>query len=406
MWGSNGRDNSLSSYLQNNKEQIKNSILSEKEEYLLNVGKENYILHLMEMHSIEYLELLREDAYADTKEEPIPAEHFPMNFNVYAGKRYPKQVFYFRMPFKGDSHLLDYVPSRFSLSFPSINKKGNIISLRVVQFTDNMDEINREYESTVSSIEDRMRNANSDIKQFNDGLESLISSVFEHRKNEILERRKQHAQLIVPLKRNDSISDTFAIPLPNIKKKISVKPIVTEKGFSPDPTLDNETYLDILNIVNDMGKEFERKPSVYANKDEETLRDHFLMLLEPIFEGSATGETFNKSGKTDILLRYNGSNVFVGECKFWKGKKSLLNTIDQLLSYLTWRDSKASIIMFVPNKEFTNVIDTAKETISEHPNFIKFDTQHDETWNNYIFHTDGDKNKEVKLALMMYHTPR
>lgn len=44
--------------------------------------------------------------------------------------------------------------------------------------------------------------------------------------------------------------------------------------------LDNSTYLDILTMINDMGKEFERKPSVYSDKGEEDLRDHFLMLLE------------------------------------------------------------------------------------------------------------------------------
>lgn len=65
--------------------------------------------------------------------------------------------------------------------------------------------------------------------------------------------------------------------------------------------------------------------------------------------GSATGETFNKKGKTDILLRHAGNNAFVGECKFWKGEKSFLSTIDQLLGYLTWRDSKTAVIMFVKN---------------------------------------------------------
>ncbi|WP_077324758.1 hypothetical protein [Virgibacillus siamensis] len=143
-----------------------------------------------------------------------------------------------------------------------------------------------------------------------------------------------------------------------MKKKIRTLPTVDEKGFQPEPTLPDSTYLDILNIIHDMGKEFERKPSVYTGKEEEHLRDHFLMMLEPNFEGSATGETFNKTGKTDILLKHNSQNVFIGECKFWRGKKSLHDTISQLLSYLTWRDSKAAVIMFVKNKEFSTVLAT------------------------------------------------
>ncbi len=31
-----------------------------------------------------------------------------------------------------------------------------------------------------------------------------------------------------------------------------------------------------------------------------------------------TYETFNMSGKTDILLREGERNVFIAECKFWK----------------------------------------------------------------------------------------
>jgi hypothetical protein len=44
------------------------------------------------------------------------------------------------------------------------------------------------------------------------------------------------------------------------------------------------------------------------------------------------GETFNFEGKTDILIRVEALNVFIAECKLWKGEKQFLATIDQLLS--------------------------------------------------------------------------
>lgn len=119
-----------------------------------------------------------------------------------------------------------------------------------------------------------------------------------------------------------------------------------------------------------------------------------------------TGETFNKTGKTDILLRHEGNNVFIGECKFWRGSKSFLSTISQLLGYLTWRDSKAAVIMFVPNKEFTSVVESAKSCVSEHGNFLRLLSENNETWLNYEFHLDGDRNRVVKVAVMLYHTPR
>jgi hypothetical protein len=62
------------------------------------------------------------------------------------------------------------------------------------------------------------------------------------------------------------------------------------------------------------------------------------------FKAQATGETFNFQGKTDILIRVEAKNVYIAECKFWKGEKTLLATLDQLLSYLSWRDTKAALL--------------------------------------------------------------
>ena len=135
----------------------------------------------------------------------------------------------------------------------------------------------------------------------------------------------------------------------------------------------------ILQVIHDVGKQFERLPSTYANKEEEDLRDHFLLFLEAGFEGSATGETFNKKGKTDILLRYNGQNVFIAECKFWRGEKGFLKTIDQLLEYLTWRDSKIAVMLFVPNKDFSSVVSQIEGIARNHSNYLRFVSKKDET---------------------------
>lgn len=116
-------------------------------------------------------------------------------------------------------------------------------------------------------------------------------------------------------------------------------------------------------------------------------------------------QEFNKTGKTDILLRYEGTNVFIAECKFWKEKKAFLDTISQLLGYLTWRDSKAAVILFVRNRDFTTILETAKEEISKHSNYLKFLGIQDETWLNYHFHLNGDRNRLIDLAVMFFHLP-
>ena len=147
-------------------------------------------------------------------------------------------------------------------------------------------------------------------------------------------------------------------------------------------------------------------PAVYTNKDEEGLRDHFLIILETNFEGSATGETFNKSGKTDILLRHDGNNTFIAECKFWTGEKKFIETIDQILKYLTWRDSKASIMVFVRNADFTNVITTAREAAKKHSNFINLESEEAEgTIQRFRFHLNVDTKRELLLTVLLFHFP-
>jgi hypothetical protein len=151
---------------------------------------------------------------------------------------------------------------------------------------------------------------------------------------------------------------------------------------------------------------FERLPSVYAGKDEETLRDHLLMVLEPRFQMSSTGETFNKSGKTDILMRHEQKNVFVAECKFWGGAKKHAQTIDQILSYLTFRDSKTAIVYFVDTKEMAAPLKAIEDTTPGHPEYVAFKGRREESWFSYEFHLPGDPGRSVQLAVLCFHLPK
>jgi hypothetical protein len=147
-------------------------------------------------------------------------------------------------------------------------------------------------------------------------------------------------------------------------------------------------------------------PSTYANKDEESLRDHLILQLEPRFEYSATGETFNKTGKTDILIRHQKSNIFVAECKFWRGQKGHFETIDQVLSYLTWRDSKAAIIYFVDGKEMSVPLKVIEESTLKHSCFLKFNEKTHDSWFDYTFHLPADSGVQIRLSILCFHLPK
>jgi hypothetical protein len=397
----------LRDFLEASKANIAHSIESEKDDYILNVNESDYIAHKVSEAMIENLEIHVGDIYASRSEQMIPAERFPRDFNVYPGKSYKKDVIKFHVPISGNIQLIHCIPSSRILWTMDIQINHDEFSFDIINFRDDANDIVSEKDEIIRNIMRQYENIKVEVERSNASLEQYVRNVFSARKQRIQKSSGVLASLGVPIKKSSAVSATFSVPAPQKRKKpILNKPSVKEAGFTPEPSLDQATYVEILKLIHDVGKEFERLPSLYAGKEEEHLRDHFLMMLEPNFEGSATGETFNKNGKTDILLRHEGSNVFIGECKFWKGEKSYLATISQLLGYLTWRDSKAAVIMFVPNKDFTSVIETAKEASPKHTNFLKYVDEKDETWFNFEFHLDGDRNRVVKLAVMLYHIPR
>jgi hypothetical protein len=171
--------------------------------------------------------------------------------------------------------------------------------------------------------------------------------------------------------------------------------------------MSDEMYGEVLKVIYDAGKSMERKPALYRDEDEAGLRDLFLFLLETRYEGiTATGETFNRSGKTDILLKYakDGSNVFVAECKFWHGVSELREAINQLFDrYLSWSDSKVALILFVKIIGFTKVLETIKSEVEKHPYFLRYLGDRRETSFSYKFHLSQDIDKEVYFEVMAFH---
>ncbi len=192
-----------------------------------------------------------------------------------------------------------------------------------------------------------------------------MSSSFDSLKAKYLEENKFFEAINVKVNKDTE----FIFTTPTIKKKIIPQPTISsKKELSSIQTMSKEIYDDVLKVIYVSGKNMEKKPTLYQNKDEEGLRDLFLFLLETRYEGTtATGETFNRSDKTDSLLKYakDGTNLFVAECKFWHGASEFHKAISQLFDrYLTWRDSKVALILFVTNKEFTKTIEIIKsETV-------------------------------------------
>jgi len=126
----------------------------------------------------------------------------------------------------------------------------------------------------------------------------------------------------------------------------------------------------VIDLIDNTGALFERTPRVFSALGEEDLRDVILGNLNGVFEGDATGETFNKNGKTDIRLKIESGQILVAKCKIWRGAKGFHDTVEQLLSYLTWRESWAVTINFSRNVDFRAVLEEGERVIQQHPTYV------------------------------------
>jgi hypothetical protein len=148
----------------------------------------------------------------------------------------------------------------------------------------------------------------------------------------------------------------------------------TGTNGEPEWSLADSVYEQIIRTITGLTRAMELRPAS-ANRllpDEETLRDFLMFMLGGNYEAPdgadlfVGGETVNGKGKTDLLIRHRDKNAFIGECKFWDGPSKFDEAIEQLLSYVVWRDTKAALILFIKNRDATAVIDTAGSRLASH----------------------------------------
>ena len=396
----------MDDYLRSNNEKIKSHIDNESDDYLLNVNEQAYAEFLVDEFSIVPMQLNFEGISVSNKEESIPSDKFPSGgFFVEPSKSYKKPVITFHIPYSGNGwDLIRYRPNPFILWTTEVFLEDDCVCFEIVNFYDKPDVVKRESDEIIGNLKILSEHQINQINNYNIQLLSKIQQQISQRKMVLLKQNETLHSLGYAVKEQKSTAKTYAIPLS--KKRNKIKPNMQKITQQLDPTLDNSSYFEILDIINEAGKMIEKYPSSYVNNDEEQLRDSFLVTLKPYCEVSVTGETFNKKGKTDILLNYQNNNIFVAECKIWHGKKEYFEAIHQLLSYLTWRDSKTALIIFVKNKELTSILQTIETETYNHPNFAKFENKQDVSWFNYTFHFEDDSKRQLKLAVLLYHLPK
>ena len=400
----------LDDQLDSMRKRIDAEIKNETDAYILNVNVDDYCNALKHKYILDIPEIHLSQVTAEAIEKDVPGSKFPgIEFNIVdPNKMIRVEAILFHIPYTGNLELLEYSPNRRVLRSAEfeVDTRTNCIIIEVINFYKDPLRIKSSFEDASRNLQSNYHGIIEECKIFNSSLHNQIKQLVENRKSVLLKRNDTLSALGIPLKTREDTPKTFSVPSPRLREKIIVKPIVNEKSYQPEPTLDANSFKKICKIIFDVGRNLERMPSIYKGKSEEDIRDHIIMVLDPNFEyGSASGETFNKTGRTDILLKHDSSVVFVAECKYWKGESSFLKTIDQLLGYLTWRDSKVSVINFVRTAEFTGILDKIKSSIQTHPNYLGYLGESEESWFNYRFHINGDRNREIELAIISFHLP-
>jgi hypothetical protein len=315
---------------------------------LLNTPTNDVVVDIVDKYKLEVPILSRDEAHMD------PPREVTMTIQDYGRTIHPTgTLLTLHVPFTGDAGMFWVQPSTYDSGPPRGTLNGQELILRMRGTKLEPAAVEKHFNSTLDVFERYFNWQRTSVDQFLTELTQRARQTIEARKARLLADRNMVASLPFRIKARGESTQTYVAPLKR-KQMVFQRKAVSE-SFKPEPTLDEGDYQHILKVIEGMTRTMERSPSTFAKLDEEALRDMYLVPLNGHLEGAATGETFNAEGKTDILIRVEDRNIFIAECKIWRGPKYLTEAIDQLLSYLTWRDTKTAIIVFNRNKGLSAV---------------------------------------------------
>ena len=370
--------------------------------YVLNVNEEDYINYLVEDNSLYVPVVHFEDVRIEPRKVLVDAEYLPRYWM--AEKAVERTVVRYIIPVEGDTDILNYRPSTwlssgsgyFHISYGSIYTD-------ILVLEEDSEKVKREYENRKDSLVKMLGFLEKDIKTYNNTLPGAARSIFAGRKEKIKRENSFIAGLGTPTTAQAGTPNTYSVPTVTKRYPQPENKQSSKKVEELTPVMDMQRYSQILDAIHTVGKMYESFPNVTKGMDEETLRDLFLAQIQTSFKTeSATGEAFNKNGKTDIMVKHGDCILFIAECKFWKGKQVFLDAIRQLLSYLTWRDTKAALMLFVRDTSMTTAVAGVKDNIGSHANYKSTEKAKNETWLNYKFSMPNDPDRDVYLAVQLF----
>lgn len=373
---------------------------------LLNTSVADLTAYLVEKYRIDVPILNEDDIVVDQHETKIDVSRDRNRFIDDRSRPYyvPGSRIDVEIPFTGEASAFAIRPSTYSLNPPRAEVRGSMVTFSVAGTSLDPEAVRREIEQTVRNIQGYLTNLRANVDGLNRQLPEEARRAVEARREKVLANRNTVAALGFKMKSRDGAATTY-VPTEVRRRITPTLPPASSAPYKPEPTLAPTDYDHILGVMHDMTQVMERSPSAFRELDEESLRSHFLVQLNGHYQGQATGETFNYQGKTDILIRSEGRNIFIAECKFWGGPKKLSETLDQLLGYSAWRDTKTAIVVFNRNRDFSKVLAAIPAVVRAHPQYKRDAPGSSETSFRYVFAHKDDQNRELYITVMAFDVP-
>lgn len=348
------------------------------------------------------------EIYADDKEIQLDARNIPnrMAYLLNDGRPVPIagteiQIY---VPFEGDQLVFEIASNTFGGGLPRAEILEEHLILRHQFVEHNAESLRLSIDADIAKIESKLKELESIFAPFNVSLKQSALREIQDRISKIHRDKQLLNGLGFPVRRDPNASETYIAPEVQRKLAPREKSITKDNGKILEPVLDYQEFLHIISVCRNMYQVIERSPHAFSAMGEEDLRTHFLVQLNGQYQGQATGETFNFQGKTDILIRIDGKNIFVAECKFWKGEKGFKETLDQLLSYACWRDSRLSLIIFSRNEDFSQVLAKIPEAATSHSNFVSAVSENPaEAEFSYKFKSANDPHITHHVTVMAFN---
>ncbi len=310
------------------------------------------------------------------------------------------------VPYEGENILWKIRPSTFSVSgYPEIEVRDDTIVI-TISFPDDSaspESLKADINRKITSLAEAVRHLSHDVDNHNNTAPQLIKSALLQKRQLAESTTGVVSALGIPIKRREKPL-SYTAPIKHRESPVS-KPRVQTETYKPEPVLSEDEYQHILEVMRSMSLVIERNPAAFSSLDEEAIRTHFLLQLNGHYNGTAIGETFNASGKTDILIRVDNRNIFIAECKFWRGVKTFNEAIDQLLGYLSWRDTKCALLVFNKTKDSSSIRQKMHDTMTarpEHKKTVLFNPHGDA---RYIFVKEADPGREIIITTQLYDMP-